>query len=175
MSSQGPPPGGYSQQLANALAVPQTTISGAAQLLYNGASLDLANANIQGAALAQLARTALGSSPLLANPNHRGVLCTLNIPASGAPVAPSAAAGLQLGIYGVDPLGGGLYQLNPVPPKVVAAGLYGYALYPSPPPAALPPGLQQVTPGILPRTWAIQVAAGDATPIAYSVSFALVV
>ena len=131
-------------------------------LLWNGTSFDRSRSNEQGTLLASAARTATVTSSNHTNHNARGVLVTVNVTTA------SGTGGLTVRIQGIDPVAGTAFPLNTAPSAITATGLYSYLLYPG----ASGGGTTQATALVLPRTWNVQVSAGDSSSYTYSVGYA---
>lgn len=117
-------------------------------------------------ALTLAARTAGLNSAVVTNKYFRGLLVYLNI------TAVTATGGLIVRIFSVDPISGGVVQLNASPAAQTAVGLWGYLLYPSAF-AAAPGGTSQATNCNLPSQFLIQIGTNNAVSMTYSVNYDL--
>ena len=115
--------------------------------------------------LASAARTTTTTSADQTNQNARGVVVYVNVTAA------SGTGGLQLAIQGKDPVSGGYKTLNTLPTAITATGLYVYELYPG---CSTTGNLAAVYAQVLPRTWRIQMNAGDGSSYTYSIGCSLI-
>jgi hypothetical protein len=132
--------------------------------LWNGTTYDLEHPNWTGTALASAARTTVQSVDLT-NYNARGIQVILNVTAA------SGTGGLTVNIRGKDPVSGNYYILHAAPTAVTATGLKVYELYPGIGAAA--GDLTARASAILPRSFNLQVAVGDASSYTYSLGWQL--
>jgi hypothetical protein len=130
---------------------------------YNGATWDRWRNNTEGTLLASAARTATTVSPDQTNYNHCGVLLYVNVTAA------SGTGGLTVRIAGKDPATGLYRYLNVAPTAITATGSYQFALSPS----VAGGNVAQATSLRLPRTWRVEVTAGDGSSYTYSIGYAL--
>lgn len=131
--------------------------------MFNGASWDRWYNNNQGTLWASAARTVTVSSPVMSNPNARGLLVFLNVTVA------SGTGGLIVRIQALDPVSGGVFSMNVAPTAVIATGLTVYGLYPS-----ISTGLTQATSGVLPRVWQVTATVGDASSYTHSAGYSLI-
>lgn len=155
--------------LADALALPTTTVVGAAGLRYNGSTLDLERGTVEGTALASAARTSSTASGTLTNHNSRGVLLSVNITANASTVT------LRPYVEWLDPVSGNWITLTPLPTGFSAVGQYGFAFGPGAVTAggAAAPFVVQVAQGQLPRSWRVFVGHSSGSSVTYSVGYCL--
>jgi hypothetical protein len=132
--------------------------------ISNGTTFDVQQGNTQGTLLASQARTATAQSPTQTNYNARGILIHLNVTVA------SGTGGLQLRVYSIDPVSGGVKPINNLPTAVTATGVYTYVIYPG----ISADANTQVSASILPRTFNVTVSAGDSTSYTYSVGYSLI-
>jgi len=130
--------------------------------LFNGATADRPRNNNDLTILTS-ARTATTNSGDQTNFNGRGVRIVLSVTAA------SGTGGLQVQIQGKDSISGSYYQLNTTPAAVTATGTYVYDLYPAALDSAAG-GITQKSQVLLPRTWRVNVVAGDSSSYTYSIS-----
>jgi len=121
--------------------------------------------NTEGTLLASAARTANIATPLQINYNAKGVFLWLNVTVA------SGAGGLTLIVQGIDPISGLPVWLNATPTAVTTTGTFGYELYPG---GTLSGDVKQRTSGILPRSWKVLIAVGDASSYTYSLGYSLI-
>jgi hypothetical protein len=138
-------------------------VPAAAMMALNGGNLDRWRNNTDLTLLASAARAAATASPDQVNYNGRGVRVVLSVTAA------SGTGGLQVQMQGKDSISLNYYQINASPTAVTATGTYVYDLYPATL-AAAANGITQVTQALLPRSWRVNVAAGDSSSYSYSVS-----
>lgn len=127
---------------------------------YNGTP-----APVEGVLLPSAARTANTTVPNQTNENARGVLLILNITGG------QATGGLQPVIQYVDPISGSTPAPAAPAAAVLAAGKYGYVLYPGIGAAAN--DVKQAINAVLPRTWNVVIIHGDGSSYTYSLSYCL--
>lgn len=151
--------------LADATALPTTTIVGSAQHLYNGATLDLTRNNTEGTALASAPRTATTASAEIVNYNGSAILWYLNVTAA------SGTGGLQAAIQIKDPVSGVYSNLSGLPTAVIATGQKAYGVWRG---AGAGGGLTNAYNVVLPRTFRINVTHGDASSYTYSVGYSII-
>jgi hypothetical protein len=115
------------------------------------------------------ARTATTSSADQTNYNAKGVLVYLNVTAA------SGTGGLQVQVQGKDPVSGNYYNLTSAPTAVIATTGSTPKVYAMGPSYFSTGGaVTQNTTQALPRTWRVQVVAGDASSYTYSVSASVI-
>ena len=136
-------------------------------LAFNESSWDRVRNNTQGTLLASAARTATATSPTMTNYNTKGILVFLSVTVA------SGTGGLSVRIIAIDPVSGGQWYLNPAPTAITTTGASGYMIYPG---AIFVSGstVSQVIQQPLPRTWYVEVVAGDASSYTYSVGYGLI-
>jgi len=155
--------------LADATALPVTSIVGAAGFTYNGSTLDLKRGTVEGTALASAARTSSTTSSTFTNHNCRGVLLAVNITSNASAVV------LRPYVEWLDPVSGNWITLTPLPTGFSAVGTYGVAFHPFASAAAgsVTPFVVQVAIGQLPRSWHVYVGHSAANSVTYSVGYCL--
>ena len=133
-------------------------------LLYNSSSLgSLPRNNTDLSLLASAARTATTASADQTNYNGSGkVRVVLNVTVA------SGSGGLQVVVQGKDSISGNYYALNASPSAVLTTGTYVYDIVPGGETAAN--GITQATQTFVPRTWRVNVVAGDGSSYTYSIS-----
>jgi len=137
---------------------------------YNDSTWDRLRNNTQGTLLASAARTATANSPTKTNYNAKGVLLTLDVTIS------SGTGGLQVRPFTLDPVTGKKVYLSSSVTSITATGTYGYEFYPGSTTAA-GSGSNNINQRIatsLPRTWGVDVIAGDGTSYTYSLGYQLI-
>lgn len=131
---------------------------------YNGTTYDRWRNNAEGTLLASAARTTTASSSNQTNYNARGVMIFLNVTVA------SGTGGLTVRINGIDPVSGALRGIPTAPTIVTAVGHYNYVMYPG----ASGGVVSSVSALPLPRSWMVQVSAGDASSYTYSIGYSLI-
>jgi hypothetical protein len=134
---------------------------------FNGTSFDRHYNNTELTILASAARTATTASADFKNYNNKGIQVILNIT-----VAAVGTGGLQVQIQGKDPVSGNYYNLVATPTAKTATGFYVYEVGPNSSTA----GAGDITvrsAAIVPRTFRINVIAGDSTSYTYSIGAVL--
>ena len=133
---------------------------------FNGTTWDRQRGNVEGTALPSAARTALANSSDIVNYNGKYLAIFLDI------TVDDATADLTLSVEWKDPVTG---DYEPIWTAAAAASAVGEFIY------QLGPGLLAGTPGdyddaenvVIPRTFRIHVAVGDADSCTYSVGYSL--
>jgi hypothetical protein len=156
------PSGELPAALADGTSTPTTTMVGAVPLLYNGSTVDRARSNAPVTVLASAARTATNNSADFTNYNGRGLHVVID--ATAASATPSVVATIQ----GKDELSGKYYTI------LASAAITGISttilkVYPGITAAA-----NLSVSDILPRTWRVSVAHGDADSITYSIGASVI-
>lgn len=129
---------------------------------FNGLTFDRLRGNTELTLLPPAARTVTTHSADFINYNGKGAQVILNITVA------SGTGGLQATLQGKDPISGTYYNLTALPTAVVATGIKVYELFPG----ASTAGAGDITvrtAGVLPRTFRINVTAGDTSSYTYSV------
>jgi hypothetical protein len=116
--------------------------------------------------LASAARTATTNTADQTNVNGRGLAIYLAITAA------SGTGGLTPVIQGKDPVSGNYFTLATMGSAVTTTGNKSYMFYPG---AASAGSLQNGVQQVLPRTWRVQVTAGDGTSYTYSLGCSVIV
>lgn len=122
---------------------------------------------LTGTSLASAARTTVTQSADIINHDCAGVAAFLNITVA------SGTGGLSHYFGTYDPVSGTGKLLNSAPTAIVATGIYWYCLHPSLT-AAFNTSANQLSGGLLPRTFYSYVNVGDASSYTYSVGFVLI-
>lgn len=129
---------------------------------FNGTTWDLERGNTEGTLLASAARTATTATADQTNHNARGGHIAVNVTVFGAST-------LTPTIQGRDPVSGAYYDIL-VGTPITATGLVIFKVHPS-----ITAVAGAAAKDVLPRTWRVNCAKGDASAWTYSVGFALVV
>lgn len=165
----------YPQASASALADTNlgNIIPASQMVLYNESTYDRARGNTSVVLLASAARTAGAQSAVQTNYNARGILVLLDISAA------SGTGGLTMSVIMPNPASGYGWTLAQTNGALTSVQRYGIMLYPSAaaPGASLVTGISNLAYAsmILPRSWIIGVAVGDASSYTYSVSAFLII
>jgi len=136
-------------------------------LRFNGSSWDRERGNVEATLLSSSARTATTQSADQVNYNGRGVQVILNVTAA------SGTGGLQVVVQGKDPVSGVYYNLYAAPTAVTANGIKVYEVAPGASTAGAGDVASRVA-GQIPRTWRVNVIAGDSSSYTYSVGAVVV-
>jgi hypothetical protein len=150
--------------LADATALPSTTIVGAANLLLNGTTLDVQRGNTEGTALSSSARSATNNSADLTNYNAKGVVIYFNVS-----VVPGTDT-VTLSVEGKDPVTGNYGVLFTATAIATTIQPARYVLYPGASGAG-PTGVLAIP---IPRTWRIKITHSAGTSFTYAVGYSYV-
>lgn len=134
-------------------------------LLFNGATNDRQRNNTESVLLASAARTIQTDTATQTNHNARGAIFGLNITVS------SGTGGLVLNVQAMDPASGNFYTIAAAGAALTTNGQRAYGLYPGIGPVVLTQSFNSV----LPRTYRIRIAVGDASSYTYSLGQQLII
>lgn len=143
--------------LADATANPTTTLVGGLNQLFNNATWDRERGNYEETVLASAARTASINSADLVNYNARGIIVVID--ATAITATPSIVATIK----GKDTLSG---KYNTILASAAITAVSTTVLKVGP---ALTAAANLVANDLLPRIWRVEIAAGDADSITYSI------